>query len=143
MAKARIIIFFLLIMYTFEQSSNEYSRICVSTKPSSDKYDCLERENDDYEDLGMHCCHRTDKYKSGNTNYECQFLIEGDNYEDIDGLIDKEKNDDPNYEDIKIDCFQKYISYNLVLLISFIFVIARCRRQKGGSIQTHSGIPSF
>ena len=57
------------------------------------------------------------------TDYECEFFQENDDYDDIDGYITSEMNRNSEYKDIKIDCFQKYISYNLVLLIAFLFVI--------------------
>ena len=77
----------------------------------------------DYGELGIHCCHRANEYTDGTTKYECELFMENDKYEDIDGYIDDEKRDNSNYKDIKIDCFQKYINYNLILLIAFLFAI--------------------
>ena len=126
MAKTRIIIFLILILYSFEQSDDKsYSSECEKApNPGSDKYVCIDRENDSYEELGMHCCHRTNKLVDGTTNYVCEFFTEGEDYGDIDGYIESEKIDNPNYyEDIKIDCFQKYMDYNLFLFIAFLFAI--------------------
>ena len=125
MAKTQIIIFLILILYSFEQSDDgAYTKICSQPIAGSDKYQCLDRENDEFDELGMHCCHRTNKLLSGQTTYECELMTERVNYDDIDGFIAREKEANPNYyEDITIDCFQKYISYNLVLLIAFLFVI--------------------
>ena len=125
MARTRIIIFVILILYSLEQSKdNAYSSKCEDApNPGSDKYVCLDREEDDYGELGIHCCHRTNEYTDGTTKYECELFMENDKYEDIDGYIDDEKRDNSNYKDIKIDCFQKYINYNLILLIAFLFAI--------------------
>ena len=125
MARTRIIIFVILILYSLEQSKdNAYSSKCEdASNPGSDKYVCLDREEDDYGELGIHCCHRTNEYTDGTTKYECELFMENDKYEDIDGYIDDEKRDNSKYKDIKIDCFQKYINYNLILLIAFLFAI--------------------
>ena len=105
-------------------NDKSYSSICESSpNPSSDMYDCLDRENDDFEELGMHCCHRTNEFTDGTTKYECEFFMGNDNYEDINGYIEGEKRDNPNYKNIYIHCFQRYISFNIVLIISFLFII--------------------
>ena len=123
MVKTQIIIFLILILYSFQQSNNNvYSSKCTNVVPD-DKYDCFDIETEDFEDLGMHCCHRTNTYTNGKTDYECEFFQENDDYDDIDGFIASEMNRNSDYKDIKIDCFQKYISYNLALLIAFLFVI--------------------
>ena len=125
MSRTRIIIFVILILYSLEQSKDgAYSSKCeAAPNPGSDKYVCLDREEDDYGELGIHCCHRTNEYTDGTTKYECELFMENDKYGDIDGYIDDEKRDNSNYKDIKIDCFQKYINYNLILLIAFLFAI--------------------
>ena len=124
MVKTQIIIFLILILYSFEQSKDkDFSTTCLTSVPSAEKYVCLDLENDESEELGMHCCHRTNIYNDGRTGYECELLQKGENYDDINGFIEDEKKLNENLSDIKIDCFQKYISYNLVLLIAFLFVI--------------------
>ena len=125
MAKTRIILFFILILYSFEQSNNNYySSMCeTSTNPSSDKYDCIDRGDDDFDELGNHCCHRTNVYTDGTTKYECEFFTENDDYGDMNAYIESEKKQNANFKEIRIDCFQKYMNYNLVLLIAFLFII--------------------
>ena len=124
MAKTLIIIFVILILYSFEQSNdNSYSSKCEEINPGSEKYECFDNEDDVFEDLGMHCCHRTNELTDGTTKYECEFFTENNDYEDIDGYIETEKRDNPNFKEVKIDCIQRYISYNLVLIIVFLFAI--------------------
>ena len=73
MARTRIIIFVILILYSLEQSKDSaYSSKCeAAPNPGSDKYVCLDREEDDYGELGIHCCHRANEYTDGKIVFEC------------------------------------------------------------------------
>ena len=123
MVKTQIIIFILLLIEISSQDNQDdsYDIRCPKITPTADVNDCIDRQTDDDVELGIHCCHRTNKLSSGRTEYACQILLEGEEYDDIDGYIQGEEEGNPGlYDDIFIKCNQFYVCCNLLLLFALL-----------------------
>ena len=92
----------------------EYGDLCKNANSPTSTPDCTDMLPEVEEDLGYHCCFTT-RIISGNTYYDCDFLIE-DDFNDIESYKDEDSNI------IDIDCYQSHLNKNMNYILYLIII---------------------
>ncbi len=104
MANTSIIIYLFIIISIFIKCDDVEPPIYGKCEYNlaNDKYDCFDRISEDEKNDGYHCCYGKRTDSTGSINYKC-YLLEKDEYEDIDGTEDKFMYSD-GLRDLNIEC---------------------------------------